>query len=1324
MKELSDGKVPNTSGLVELAEEDLEMTSRPLEFDPDRHKVLNSEFKFLYTAITRARVNVWFFDEDEEARAPVFEYFQKLSLVRVIRMSGEANETEQLTSMFVERSTEAEWCQQGHYFYNKELWEVAVKCFTMAGDKLMVRKSQAQLQAAEASKLKGNPKVMRTQFLRAADQFLQCAMLDEGAKCLHNARERLLLAKLNKKLGKFEDAAKQLRKERHYLEASECYEMINDYHQAVEVLCQGNLYKEAIDTLQRYKSLVGTDASKGGIRSPKESRTVERLCHQLAEEHFSCGRVDEMVSVLERLPSANDRILFLENHDCVQEAMEALLEEGRYKDAGNLLRKNGRFIEAAKFVHSKSFAAECFLSAARCVKTHASTDERRDLIEGPTEKALELFEDGDDENGQAQCLLILARLNEDEEDAESARELFRKVNNICGEVHACLALFAILKGDVSRGDVCDFPGVFLGGLDRLFSLIMALNKPQNSVAELQKVEMCETHFGVFKGDKSDVRCAFIKSGGLFISSVPYSPAEVKVDKVVLDVGTARWRISSYLCGLACKLAQNICQSVESNASCQRICRRPLVGLSCTPGHCKLTHVPFSEDLFQDLFDSLCHQMHVNALVQSFLDAIGRFDPQRQFSQKLLTNAIRDFQACRQFYDLLFPKIGLHASFLCKEHFRVLRKNGPVRERLTRYADYLWRNTKDIHRWQNSDRFIEVSRILHLVGHTNKVLERLSVEEKAFAGRNVPCDGMLPDRQHGGFHSLFRLLEEGRRVLHVYGDVLNSASFVIRRFVRLIASRSSIPMPSLANISAIFEHQVIACLALFARLFNDYEFPICLPESYLGLINVWDILHGTDRFPTLCSIVEATATGLPSFKGIRQVQRLLEYMVQLVSGQVSRRFNLINSAFSPNAMDRVLSGESERILVLTLTMLCNYGRGIPPAPFGRLIESLRGVTVHAFLPRRVRKVLEALRCAERVKDVVFALQTFLSERDESLFSVRWCDRQLLTAEVNANSFTQVFTAGSALWHPQAPVTASEPPVDIYSPSEFQMPIGYLEEQKKERALETEREEAAVKIQRWYRQIRHTTPKSSPRDGEVQQQPAHSAEAHFERFKVDNSACSVCSVHFSDKPNENYEWHIRYASAHWRMLEEFNAYKQLYLRKIWPLFVAEKELRDELNTLSGQSRLGSHDFGLDLQRLDHVGARVGECIRDIESRCRWGDTVRLTREVEALGATIKEVQKIVKQGMFEILILITNTIWICPGISSENLVVYQDRGLGIFEKIMSQLEKKLVSASLRASEFCVRASGLNVTTGFVHYWDNGFCVCDTGFVAQNSSTGNGR
>ena len=948
-----------------------------------------------------------------------------------------------------------------------------------------------------------------------------------------------------------------------------------------------------------------------------------------------------MVSVLERLPSANDRILFLENHGCVQEALEALVEEGRYNDAGNLLRKNGRFIEAAKFVQSKSFVAECFLSAARCVQlTQASVEEHRELIEGPVERAMELFEDCNDENGQAQCLLVLARLNKDEEDAESARELFHSANNICGEVDACLALFAILQEDISRGEVCDFPTVFLRGLDRLFKLIMALNKPQSSVAELQRVEMCESYFGIFKGDKSDVRCAFVKSGGLFVSCVPYSRAEVKVDKVVLNVETARWRISSYLCDLAAKLAQNICRSLESNASCQRICRRPLVGLSCTLGHCKLDHVLFTEEVFQELFDALCHQMHVSALVQSFVDSIGRFDSQKQISQKLLTDDVREFRACRQLYDLLFPKMGQHVSFLCKEHVRVLRKKGAIRERLSSYAEFLWKNTKDIHRWQNSDRFMEVSRILQLAGHASKVSLLLTVEEKAFGARNGFCDGMLLDKQDGGFRSFYRFLEEGRRVLHVYGDVMNSTFFFIRRFVSLIAWRSSIPMPSLANVCTIFERQMIACLTLFARLFNDVGYPVCLPESYLNLIDFWDALYGTDRFPNLMSIVEASAARVPPFKGIWQVQRLLEYMVQLLSGQVSRRFNVINSAFSLNAMDRVLSGESERVLVLALTILCNYAKGIPTAPCFRLIGCLRGVTLHAFMPDRVRKALEALQYAEGVKDAVIVLQTLLSDRNEGLFSVRWCDRQLLTAEVSTGTCKLLFSDGSASSHPQAAAAvASEPSVDIYSPSEFQMPTGYLEEQRKERALEKKREEAALKIQRWYLQIRRATSNFSPRVVDVQVQPGYSAEAHFARFKVDNSACSVCGVHFSDERGETYESHIRYQSDHWQQLEGFKAYKQLYLNNIWPLFAAEKELRDELNALSGQGRLGSHDFGLDVQRLDHVGARVGDCIRDIESHYRWFDTGRLTREVEALGTTIKEVQTIVKQGEIPILILQT-------------------------------------------------------------------------------------
>ena len=53
---------------------------------------MNSELKYLYTAITRARVNVWMFDESAEARGPMFEYFRTLGLVQSILPGEEMEE--------------------------------------------------------------------------------------------------------------------------------------------------------------------------------------------------------------------------------------------------------------------------------------------------------------------------------------------------------------------------------------------------------------------------------------------------------------------------------------------------------------------------------------------------------------------------------------------------------------------------------------------------------------------------------------------------------------------------------------------------------------------------------------------------------------------------------------------------------------------------------------------------------------------------------------------------------------------------------------------------------------------------------------------------------------------------------------------------------------------------------------------------------------------------------------------------------------------------------------------------------------------------------
>ena len=202
-KEKQDEEV-NASGIAECPI-DMECKARPLEFNPDLHKILISEFKYLYTAITRARVNVWFFDEDEEARGPMFEYFQKRGVVDVKQAKRTEDGASSLEGMFAQESKKEDWKAQGLFFYAKGLWKVASKCFRMAKEEMWVKKCCAHEQAAKAHEqaagLTSEPRKLRMEFAKAAELFLQCDMKDEAGKCLYNAQERILQAKLYEKSG-------------------------------------------------------------------------------------------------------------------------------------------------------------------------------------------------------------------------------------------------------------------------------------------------------------------------------------------------------------------------------------------------------------------------------------------------------------------------------------------------------------------------------------------------------------------------------------------------------------------------------------------------------------------------------------------------------------------------------------------------------------------------------------------------------------------------------------------------------------------------------------------------------------------------------------------------------------------------------------------------------------------------------------------------------------------------------------------------------------------------------------------------------------------
>ena len=174
------------AGVTVLHEADLKITTRPLLFEEEKHKILNSELKHLYTAITRARANVWFYDEDEEARRPMFEFFQNLQLVTT--SAGYAR-------VAAKKSTLDEWSEQGNTLYKAKHWQAAYKSFVNAGEYMMADKCNAQMQFA---KLNAGSSV--TELLKVAKLCLDCNMAAEAAIALENAGEFGLLEKLRKKI--------------------------------------------------------------------------------------------------------------------------------------------------------------------------------------------------------------------------------------------------------------------------------------------------------------------------------------------------------------------------------------------------------------------------------------------------------------------------------------------------------------------------------------------------------------------------------------------------------------------------------------------------------------------------------------------------------------------------------------------------------------------------------------------------------------------------------------------------------------------------------------------------------------------------------------------------------------------------------------------------------------------------------------------------------------------------------------------------------------------------------------------------------------------
>ena len=200
---------------------------RPLPFDEQQHKSLNSELKYLYTAITRAKCNLWIYDEHESKRLPIFDYWKCRELVRVVVME-ESQDNDQV--LFMQASTPEQWQRQGDIFKKKGLYEPAKKCYMKAGATMLAKEADAYIAVQKATQQTSH-KDKQMSYLRAAESFLlgdsnehSVKFLVNAAKCLRNAKEYQSAARLFQRLEMFDDAVKSLHRGKYFTEAARLYE--------------------------------------------------------------------------------------------------------------------------------------------------------------------------------------------------------------------------------------------------------------------------------------------------------------------------------------------------------------------------------------------------------------------------------------------------------------------------------------------------------------------------------------------------------------------------------------------------------------------------------------------------------------------------------------------------------------------------------------------------------------------------------------------------------------------------------------------------------------------------------------------------------------------------------------------------------------------------------------------------------------------------------------------------------------------------------------------------------------------------------------------
>ena len=1082
------------------------------------------------------------------------------------------------------------------------------------------------------------------------------------------------------------DAIKWFERAGSFLEASRCLEKLGNYKEAVEVLIRGNLYQKAIDVLKRFEKLSSTDQKE--VLAP--GRSLQELCLASAELSFKGGNRTEMHNSLKFVNPVEIRVEFLKKRKLLDDAANEFLKEGRAVEAAKIMREKGSFLVAADYAKRSGhhrLAADCTLALVRSTVDLPREEQAKHLCE-----AKNLYKEAGQMNGFAEVLLEEAKCIADCTKAVEAARIFNSPTNynICGELECVGVMLNCTHPDHSGlSDINTSLAVRL--VRDVLQLIKSLNASNLDVVTQKEIDRCEEYFGLFREVDPSKRVIRRKEGDRFLYFAQgLQRRPFAGNRWEMDLQDVRERIAEVLLDRVTKLIQSIRVLLDKKFITHQRCQNFLMGFPCNSESCHHLHMPPSQINNDALFKAILDEMYLDAQAYDFQKLEKRYANQKSGINRWKLNSPdptegfenlfpRDgFGSCEKLLEFFFPASGQSADVPLHSYISYLRDGVPrfFKQRLFKFAEELWKKrANDEARLQSADVFLTVSHLLQLIRcPQSRILSWIEETEEEFRENCVMLNGKpsipktvgiaVKEGPRMTFTSFLRWWEMSKTSLHAEGDILEAGHNAVRRFLSMTANPGKrLPYPSAKNCLDILEYFMYVFLTLFSRLqqAQNSRDLVCLPARYLSVMLFWNTLN-CDKTKHV-KIYEAAFFYQSCPSTISRVKKFLSDMVSLMLGGYSQNFNVLKKVL--HRKESIRTGEAERALILVLTLLCNSGHSVPHESEFRLLKNLYIKPLpEVKLPDRMVVCLEQVQEAKGIREIVVILQNLLRERGEKLCTVHWQNvhRQLWWQEVNPECYRNNFCTD--VLDKLAQTTEELPAEEVIGSRDAEE--GLLDE------LNADEDHPIIDLERWQTDKLEAIERGEVSQAEweesnemealIPEEISHQQEAledpvnlYFSSFKFDQSGCSICNVRFSSgKGNKvrfsGEEWekqpedknpisssfseystlesHQAVGSPHFKKIEEFHAYRRLFVDELLPQQTKLSSLLSQAESLLRTAEQHGRQMSILSNKMDEVKraeTNIADITNDIQLHCNWANLEPFKAAIVALKKALKSCEE---------------------------------------------------------------------------------------------------